>query len=111
MTKKEFTATEVMAILERMEKQFRVFGEAQEMLKDRVNAMFDMVGKNTEDIDLLKSLARTNTDDIKVMKLDISDIKAELVEINRKLEQKIDRAEYIRLERRVGAIERKLKIA
>ena len=47
MTKKEFTATEVMAILERMEKQFRVFGEAQEMLKDRVNAMFDMVGKNT----------------------------------------------------------------
>ena len=45
------------------------------------------------------------------MKLDISDIKAELVEINRKLEQKIDRAEYIRLERRVGAIERKLKIA
>lgn len=111
MAKKEFTATEVVMILERMEKQFRVFGEVQDALKNRVDAMFEMVGKNTEDIEMIMLDITGMKLDIAGMKLDISSIKAELVEINHKLEQKIDRREFNRLEKRVSFLERKLKIA
>lgn len=111
MTKKEFTATEVMAILERMEKNFRVFGETQETHREQSNAMFEMVGKNTEDIDLIKSLARTNTDDIKVMKFEVIVIQKRLDEIQKQLIYKADRDDYSKIGKRLLELEKKLKMA
>lgn len=104
MTKKDFSATEVMMILERMEKQFREFSEAQQMLKERVDAIFEMVVKNAEDIEMIKL-------EIDGIKLDIKDIKQELKIINKKLDQKVEGKEFTKLEKRVSFLERKLKIA
>lgn len=110
MAKKEFTATEVMATLERMEKNFRVFSEGQNALKNRVDAMFEMVEKNAEDIDLLKSLARTSTADITVIKFETVVIQKRLNEMQKQLIYKADRDDYNKIGKRLLVLEKKLKI-
>lgn len=111
MAKKEFSATEVMAILERMEKNFRVFGETQQEHREQSNATFEMVGKNTEDIDLLKSFARTSSGDIQTIKFEMIAVQKRLHEIQKQLSYKVDRDEYNKMGKKLLGIERKLKIA
>ena len=111
MPKKEFTSTEVMMILERMEKQFRVFGETQEAIRKKLDATFEMTGENKEDIDLLKALARKNTDDIQLIKMEVTLIKKRLDDIGLRLTYKVDRDEYNKLGKRLIVLEKKLKTA
>lgn len=55
--KTDFTATEVMMILERIEKQFRVFGETQQAMKETQQIFsenLDAIKKKFEDRLLLR---------------------------------------------------------
>lgn len=125
MLKKEFTATEVMMLMERVEKQFRVFGETQEAIRKKLDATFEMTGENKEDIELLKTLARKNKEDVDLIKAlsrkntdDIGSIKFEIMLIKKRLDDigllltnKADQDEYTKLGKKLLVLEKKLKTA
>ena len=77
----------VKILLEDIRSQFRVFGESLDDTNRRVKATQEMVAKNTEDIEIIKS--------------DIAFIKTELKKFVRV-------EEFTALEKRVALIERKL---
>lgn len=128
MAKKEFTATEVMALQERLEKRIEFIAENQLnvlQLKNRVDAIFEMVGKNTEDIEMIKITLGVHGKDIKAIKSELKahtselkahtsefeTIKSELEAINAKLDRKVDKEELIKIDKRVTFLENKLKPA
>lgn len=82
MKDREFTV-----ILEDLKSQFRVFGEGLEGLDNKVDDIIEMTGKNTENIEIMKS--------------DIAFIKTELRKFVRV-------EEFETLERRVALLEKKL---
>lgn len=72
--KTTFTAREVAVLIEELRSQFRVFGEGQSALRDKVDTIMGMVAKNCEDIVMLNM----RTDGIKT---DINKINGKLVQI------------------------------
>lgn len=78
-------------ILEDLHKKLNAFGESLDYLKERVDG-------NT------KETARLG-EGMTTLKIDLAFIKKEIVEIKEKLDQKIDRHEYIELKKRVDKLE------
>src|SRR6266498_3656140 len=79
MTKKEFSATEVMVLIEELHAQFRAFGEGLMGLNDKVSKLTEqvqgiteMVAKNTVDITIMKEDITIMKKDIVIMKEDIT---------------------------------------
>lgn len=108
MVKKEFTATEVMALLEDLRADFRVVIEMQQALRDRINilelkvdAIFEEVGKHSVMITQLQM-------DVKDLQMDVKDIKVEIKSINKKLDQKAERKNLLEIAKRVTFLEKNL---
>jgi hypothetical protein len=89
MDKKEFSASEVATLVEGLRSDFRVVAEVVTSHNDKLDAVMEMVAQNTEDI--------------AIMKTDLSFIK-------QNLKRKVDIDEFEVLEKRVLFLENKLKI-
>lgn len=89
--------------------KLKIVGEGIRGILESSQAIYEMVAKNTEDITIMqadikimKGDVKKNTEDIEVIKGDVSFIKNEL-------KQKVDRDEFVALEKRVIFLENKLK--
>ena len=60
----KYTVTEVGTLIEHFESQFKVFGESQQAVIKKLDATYEQVGKNTEDITILIAAVRKNSEDI-----------------------------------------------
>lgn len=61
-----------------------------------------MVAKNTEDIEIIRDMVVRNTEDIEIIKMNIGIIKSDLKE-------KVDRDEFVALEKRLYLLEKKVQ--
>lgn len=66
-----FTASQVGALIERLEGQFKLFGEDLATIKGKVEAIFEEQGRQKEDIFIIKA-------DIRIMKKDIAELKQDV---------------------------------
>ena len=57
---------EFTVVLEALHSDFRVFGEGLSALREKVAGIFEMTGKNTEDIAFIKTDIRIIRNDLKV---------------------------------------------
>jgi peptidoglycan hydrolase CwlO-like protein len=55
---------EFAVVLEQLHSDFRTFGEGLSSLRSKVDAIFEMAGKNTEDLTLIKA-------DLRILKTDL----------------------------------------
>ena len=63
---------EFTVVLEALHSDFRVFGEGLSALREKVAGIFEMTGKNTEDIAFIKTDIRIIRNDLKVFEKRIS---------------------------------------
>ena len=110
-------------LYEKFHGDIKIIGEGWNGTRQKVDATFDIVDelkedvedlkilvgkntkditKNTKDISILKLMAEKNTKDINIIKSDITIIKNDL-------KQKVDREEFMALEKRVILLENKFK--
>ena len=65
-------------LLEALRSEFRIFGESLLALREKVNSIFEMTGKNTEDISDIKTDIHVIKSDIKTFNKRISLIEEHL---------------------------------
>lgn len=111
MIKKEFTATEVMMLMEKIQKEFRVVAEVVTDLKDRIVSLEIRLASLENTVDSMFEMIVKNTEDIEMIKIDILGVKKKLKEINTKLDRKTDANELAKIDKRVTFLENKLKAA
>lgn len=80
----------------------RHFDVVAEKIEDKIGVVSEQVATNTEKIGILQQDMNKVKEDIGIIKTDIGFIKNEL-------KQKVDRDEFIALERRVGLLEGKTR--
>jgi len=79
--KDKYTVTEVGTLIEHFECQFKVFGEGQNAIREKLDATYEQVGKNTEEIVLLKVAVQKNTEEIGSLKTDVTSLKTDVTSI------------------------------
>ena len=80
--KSTMKASEVGVLIEELRREFKVFGESQEFIKDKVNSTWIQTGKNTESITRLDINMSFMKNDMAKMKTDISKLEADVSGIN-----------------------------
>lgn len=115
-----FTGTQVGTILEDIQSQFMAFGEGQQILSDNVDKLDKKADKLDSKVDRLD--IRLNNVENKVDKLDtrlnnvesnlktinsrLTRIEDDVVEIKHKLSEKVDMADFKKLEKRMVGLEK-----
>ena len=69
---------EFAVVLERLETEFKTFGEDLKGIRSKVDIMWDEMGRQREDINIIKADIRIMKEDIKVLKADVSEMKVTL---------------------------------
>ncbi|MEA2097745.1 MAG: hypothetical protein U9P70_01570 [Patescibacteria group bacterium] len=107
---KKYTDNNMSVVLERIESQFKIFGESQSLLIDNVNN-FKKDVKNQfmafgEAQDLLSN--KVDNIEVKVDKIDerLIRIEDDVVEIKHKLSEKVDLKDFQKLEMRLIKLEK-----
>ena len=117
--KDNYTVTEVGTLIEEFRGEFKVFGEKLQVNTEKTDATFEQVGRQTEEITLLKVLVQKNTEDISSLKTDVSSLKIAIKDIASKIDRlvesienliktKVDREEFQVLEKRISTLEAKM---
>ena len=98
--KKNFSATEVMMVIEDLQSQFRVFGDGLMGLNEKSDSLsykFDSLNYKFDGlsykVDGITEQVSQNSVDITLIKDDISEIKEDVQRIDKKLDHKVDRDE------------------
>lgn len=116
----KFSLTEVGVLIEAIRAEFRPYLEIIPGMQEKLNATFEQVGKNTEDIQLIKHILSNHSGEIKSISGEIKPISGEIKSIkgtlnehteilNRILEElksKIDRKDFELLEKKVASLSR-----
>ncbi len=84
-------------------------GEGNEIIKEKLDTTFEMVGKLNEKTDGLSDKADATFEMVGEMKIDMEVVKSDISFIKNSLKQKVDKDEFISLEKRVILLENKLK--
>ncbi len=114
----KFTVTEVGALIEAMRRELRPILEDIPSIKAKLDSTFEQVGKNTEDIQLIKHILSKHTEGIQLIKQTLDEHSRILNEhskllnehsgllnhILEKLESKVDRKDFEILEKKVASI-------
>mgnify|MGYP001615361473 CR=1 FL=1 len=90
------------ALYEKFRNDVKAIGEGWQLTKDKVDATFDLAGQINVKVTKLQLEVEKIKKDIEIMKSDISFIKNEL-------KQKVDRDEFVALEKRLILLENKFK--
>lgn len=101
MVKKEFTATQVMALQERLEKKIDLIAEQHGSIVTDIRAI-------KQRLDAIEEQVAQNTVSIAVIIKDIEEIKTEIKEIKSIVGFKISKEEFTKVESRVSILEQKL---
>lgn len=97
----ELTETGLKAILEEQREEYqRYLGVLSENFTSQVKLVAEALGGVQQQLTSIKEMVAKNTEDIEVMKTDIMSIK-------HMLKQKADQEEFVLLEQRVAALEAK----
>lgn len=94
---------------EDFESKVDVIGEGNEIIKEKLDATFEMVGKLNEKTDGLSNKADATFEMVGEMKIDMEVVKSDISFIKNSLKQKVDKDEFISLEKRVILLENKFK--
>ena len=114
----KFTVTEVGALIEAMRSDLKPILEDITGIKTKLDSVFEQVGKNTEDIQLIKHILSNHSEEIKSIKGTLKEHSGILEEhggllkehsgllnhILEELKSKVDRKDFEILEKRVASI-------
>ena len=103
--KTTMTAREVAVLIEDLRGQFRVFGEGLDVIRSKLDATFEMAGKNFEGLNILERIVSRNSErltsiekkvdgnseNIELIKPDIEIIKTDITEIKGLLKDQSER--------------------
>ena len=121
--KDKYTVTEVGTLIEEFRGEFRVFGEKLQTNTEKTDATYEQVGRQTEEIAILKVAVQDNTKEIVSLKEttkkhteEIGSLKAAVQNITTKIDNlvksieelirtKVDREEFQVLEKRISTLE------
>lgn len=93
--KNEFSATEVMALFESLRSDIRVVAESFTGLRSKIDALFEMVARNSEDIEMIK--------------LHLQIVQRDIAQINTRDPEEKHEVEMI--QKRLGLLEKKFRTA
>ncbi|MBU2595293.1 hypothetical protein KJ713_00445 [Patescibacteria group bacterium] len=96
-------------LYEKFEGKIDIISEGWDITKEKVDATFEMVGKLNEKTDGLSNKADATLEMVGEMKIDMEVVKSDISFIKNSLKQKVDKDEFISLEKRVILLENKLK--
>jgi len=114
----KFTVTEVGTLIEAMRRELRPILEDIPSIKAKLDSTFEQVGKNTEEIQLIKHILSKHTEDIQLIKQTL-DKHSELLNehsgllnehsgllnhILEELKSKVSRSEFELLEKKVASL-------
>jgi archaellum component FlaC len=113
-----FTSSQVGTLLERLESKFNIFGERQEGIIEKIDATHEQVGRNAQDIAVLKVAVKGIKEDVAVLKEDVAVLKETVKSMAAKIEAltesidkliktKAEQQDFQALEKRVAALEAK----
>ena len=114
----KFTVTEVGTLIEAMRREFKPILEDIPSIKTKLDSVFEQVGKNTEDTQLIKHILSNHGEEIKSIKHTLNEHGKILNEhgkilnehsgllnhILEELKSKVSRSEFELLEKKVASI-------
>jgi len=87
-------------LYEKLQGDIRVIGEQHGSIQEKLDSHTEMIGSKKEDIEIIKVDIVSTKKDIEIIKVDIAFIK-------NGLKEKVDRDEFVALEKRVILLEAK----
>ena len=100
----KFTVTEVGTLIDAMRRDFKPILEDIPSIKAKLDSVFEQVGKNTEDIQLIKHILSSHTEEIKSIKGTLKEHSGILSHILEELKSKVSRSEFELLEKKVSSL-------
>jgi len=96
---KTYSGDHVLIMFEEIKDQFTAFGEGQQILSDKVDGLEGKFDTMQNDITEIRG-------DITTIQSDITNIQDDVTEIKHKLSEKVDLADFQKLEKRLIKLER-----